>query len=136
MISVFQTSDARNCELITLTKFPGVTRTGQYVVRAYSTGKVSPVPMAEGVTPLVLASAGKHGYEIFSVFYMQLVQAKKGAKIGMANLGLVNKMAGCAAVLSSDVKSFDNGRITIMTKLKGLGVLGKLYLRCLGMTVR
>lgn len=88
------------------------------------------------MTPLVLASAGKHGYEIFSVFYMQLVQAKKGAKIGMANLGLVNKMAGCAAVLSSDVKSFDNGRITIMTKLKGLGVLGKLYLRCLGMTVR
>ncbi len=129
MISVFQTSDARNYELIPLTKFPGVAKPGQYVVRAYSTGKVSQVPLAEGVTPLVVASAGDHGYEIYSAFYMQLLQGRTYGNIGVANLGLVNKMSGCAAVVSSDIKSFENGKITVATKLKGLGVLGKLLLR-------
>lgn len=45
--------------------------------------------------------------------------------IWIANLGLLGKMVGAAAVLGSKFTMEENGKITVETSLKALGVLGK-----------
>lgn len=42
----------------------------------------------------------------------------------IANLGLLGKMAGAAAVVDTKMTKLNNGRIFIDTTLKALGVLG------------
>jgi hypothetical protein len=126
MVSVFQTSDARNFELIPLNKFPGITKPAGYVVRAYTTGHVEQVRLTEIAMPIVLVRASERGYEIYSVFPSQEFLGKTYGMIELASFGLVDKMTGCAAVVSSTIKSFQDQRITVVTKLKALGVLGKL----------
>ena len=126
MISVFQTSDTRNFELIPLTTFPGITMPAKYVIRAYTTGYVEQVRLTEIAMPVIVARASQKGYEIYSVFPSQEFLGNTYSMIEIASLGLVDKMTGCAAVVSSTIKSFQNKRVTVATNLKALGILGKL----------
>ena len=128
MISVFQTSDTRNFELIPLTTFPGITRPAKYVIRAYTTGDVEQVRLTEIAMPVIVARPSQKGYEIYSVFPSQEFLGNRYGMIEIASFGLVDKMTGCAAVVSSTIKSFQNKRVTVATNLKALGILGKLIL--------
>ena len=43
----------------------------------------------------------------------------------IANMGLLGKMTGAAAIVRNEMIMEENGRITMETSLKALGVLGK-----------
>jgi hypothetical protein len=45
-------------------------------------------------------------------------------RVFVTNLGLVGKMTGAAAIVSTSIELQLNGRIYIDTRLKALGVLG------------
>jgi len=50
---------------------------------------------------------------------------EKSETTWIANLGLLGKMAGAAAVVDNKITKLENGKIVIDTNLKALGVLGK-----------
>jgi hypothetical protein len=47
----------------------------------------------------------------------------------IANLGLVGKMSGAAAIVDNKITELPNGRVLLDTNLKALGVLGTLHYR-------
>lgn len=49
---------------------------------------------------------------------------KKNETTWIANLGLLGKMAGAAAVVDNKITKLENEKIVIDTNLKALGVLG------------
>lgn len=106
--------------------FPGVAESTRYVIRAHSTGKLTP-PISPG-TPqeFVSCSLEVRGYEIFSAFPVAEIQDSRDESIFIANLGLLGKMTGCAAVVSNRLETRSNGRVLLDTNLKALGTLGKL----------
>lgn len=126
MMGVFQTSEAQKACLIPLNEFRGMEEPGTYVVRAYTTGRVSHTLKLTGdFTPLVLATPSTKGYEIYSVYKLQTFKSQQGGNISVANLGLIDKMTGCAAIESSSY-SVGNSKISVVTKLRALGSLGEL----------
>lgn len=64
------------------------------------------------------------GYEVLSAFPVSFFEGRRYGRIAVANLGLLGKMTGCAAIASSDVSSLANGRVVVDTRLKALGTLG------------
>lgn len=123
MLGVFQTSDSRDSSVIPLQDFRGVSRDRSYIVRAFTTGVVSkPLEFTETSTPKVLASSGPKGYEIYSAYELQQFDTENYGVISVASLGLVQKMAGAAAVIDSSIKR--DSKITAVAKLKALGVAG------------
>lgn len=56
---------------------------------------------------------------------------KKGETTWIANLGLVGKMAGAAAIVDNKITKLENDKIVIETNLKALGVLGMIFLHSL-----
>jgi hypothetical protein len=80
---------------------------------------------------LIRITLKTRGFDILSAFSLHgiLTGAEgKAETTWIANLGLLGKMTGAAAIVSSDLKLEENGKISIETSLKALGVLGKLKL--------
>lgn len=110
-------------ELIPLSKFPGVIEAQYYIVRAHSSGLISKPLQVVDPASLIHISLGVRGYDILSAYPLRgFVDSKDTTWI--ANLGLLGKMAGAAAVVSNDITKLENGRIFIDTNLKALGTLG------------
>lgn len=127
IIGFFNVSQRPLSELIPLSKFPGVVEAQHYIVRAHSSGLVSRPMQVIDSSSLVYVSFGIRGYDILSAYPLSgFVDESTGGTIRIANLGLLGKMAGAAAVVDNRITKLENGRISIDTNIKALGVLGML----------
>ncbi|KAK7223724.1 hypothetical protein V2G26_011727 [Clonostachys chloroleuca] len=130
ILGTFNVSDRALAELIPLSLFPGVTSSTHYVVRAHSTGRVTAPISPNTAQEFVTCSLDVQGYEIFSAFPLVAIQSNQYGEVSIANLGLLGKMTGCAAVISNRIERRSNGRLLIDTNIKAFGVLG-LYVSTL-----
>lgn len=124
ILGVFNVSARRLTELIPVSRFSGVLPPMHYVVRTHSTGRVSPPMQMGSAASLVAVSLEQRGYEIFSAYPLSAFDSETRGRVFVANLGLVDKMTGAAAVTSTGQTLMDNGRLFFDTRLKALGVLG------------
>jgi len=125
LIGVFNVSQRPLSELIPLSKFPGVVEAQYYVIRAHSSGLISKPMQVVDANSLLYISLGIRGYDILSAYPLRgFVDEKKQETTWIANLGLLGKMAGGAAVVDTRITKAENGRILIDTNLKALGTLG------------
>ncbi|ODA76083.1 hypothetical protein RJ55_08366 [Drechmeria coniospora] len=124
IVGLFNISARSLTEIIPLSDFPGTGSFAQYVVRAHTTGRVSE-PMKPG-TPnsLVTTTLDVRGYEILCAFPLVSLKGHKHGNGWAGNFGLVGKMTGCAAIASSRISQLKNGRVSVKTRLRALGVLG------------
>ncbi|KAK1853305.1 raffinose synthase sip1 [Colletotrichum chrysophilum] len=127
ILGVFNISARSLTEIIPLSSFAGVLPSMRYVVRAHSSGKVSP-PVTPGTPASALTtSVDVRGYEIFTAYPLSSFDSESKGKVWTANLGLVGKMTGAAAIVNSDFLLRHDGKVELKTRLKALGVLG-LYI--------
>jgi len=121
-------------EVLPLNKFHGVVATLnkdgpplKYVVRSHVSGKVTkPMAVDDGPSAGVVVSLEARGWDVLSAYPLLTVTPSKGTEeVSLANLGLLGKITGCAAVLGTSVKALENGRILINATVKALGVLGE-----------
>lgn len=126
ILAVFNVSTQPLTELIPLTYFPGVTKENQYVVRAHTTGRLSPPIRAGEASSVLTISCDIRGYEIYWASPLTtLLSDEQNRDVSIANLGLIGKMTGCAAVTSNSITRQDNGRVFVDARLRALGVWGK-----------
>lgn len=124
-MGVFNVSDRPLTELIPLSSFSGTTESLTYVVRAHTTGLVSSPTQLCSETSIFNMTLDIGGYEILSAFPVKFLPRMDQGVVAIANMGLVDKMTGCAAIRKNTIKKQDNGRILIDTGLKAVGVLGE-----------
>ncbi|KAI9702357.1 MAG: hypothetical protein M1836_000836 [Candelina mexicana] len=127
ILGVFNATQASLTELVNIKEFPGVLDGVEYLVRAHSTGQISRLMTMEQKTALIKLELPLRGWEILSAYPIQtfdLATNNVKSSLNVAILGLLGKMAGAAAIVSSDLYVESNGRLRILTSLKALGVLG------------
>ncbi|PQE06033.1 raffinose synthase Sip1 protein [Rutstroemia sp. NJR-2017a BBW] len=125
IIGFFNVSQRPLSELFSLSKFPGVEEAQFYVVRAHSTGAVSKPMQVVDPSALIYVSLDVRGYDILSAYPLRgFVDEKKNETTWIANLGLLGKMAGAAAIVDNKMTKAENGKILIDTNVKALGTLG------------
>ncbi|KAF2664962.1 glycoside hydrolase [Microthyrium microscopicum] len=131
VLGVFNVSQAALSELVGLVDFPG-SEEGEYVVRSHTLERTS-LPMRRGEKhAFVHAELDVGGYDILTAYPLKDLSASCG-KIQVANLGLVGKMSGAAAIISSSLYFEDERakvpselakRARVWTSLKALGTWG------------
>ncbi|KAK3711661.1 hypothetical protein LTR37_009437 [Vermiconidia calcicola] len=115
-------------EFIHLQDFPG-TEQGEYVLGSFVTGQTSQ-PMHSGREDshaFVHTELRPKEWDILSAYAVRsftLHPRGKAQRIEVANMGLLGKLTGAAAVSGCDMYVESNGRLRIWTSLKALGVLG------------
>jgi hypothetical protein len=136
IVGVFNMAESEVSEVVPLARFPGVAEAAgkgfKYVVRSHVTGKVTPPVAAGEAGSLLNVKLGVRGYDVLCAFPLTKVALGTRGEVSVANLGLVGKMTGCAAVLNTVFKELENGRVLVDATLKALGVLGKLLYRGYG----
>ena len=124
IIGLFNVSKQPVAELIPISAFSGIVGTQDYVVRAYSTGRVSKPTNSLSSNALLALTLNTKGYEILSAFPLMSLEGVKAETVLVATLGLIDKMTGCAATTSNFIAKQDNGRVMVDVRLKAFGVLG------------
>lgn len=133
ILGLFNISPADVSSIIPLTAFPGVSTESddRYIIRSHSTGEVTELMRPMGQNSLVAVSLEPKGWEILTAFPIRsfTLEGSRGCSststlTHVAVLGLLGKMTGVAAVVSSDIYVVDNGRLRFDINLKALGVLG------------
>lgn len=124
MLGVFNTFQQHLRELVALSDFPGVLSSVEYVVRAHRSGSVTPTLRLDSPTAKLAVSLDVRGYDIFTAFPVTQFSSETNGKIYVANMGLIEKMTGAAAITSYESVLQHNGRVFLDTRLKALGVLG------------
>ncbi|KAK8121986.1 hypothetical protein PG984_010656 [Apiospora sp. TS-2023a] len=130
MLGVFNISSRPLTELIPLSRFSGVIPSMKYIIRAHKSEKISDIVTPSSPSALLPVSLGVRGYDIFTVFPLSQFHSDTKGTIYAANLGLVGKMTGAAAIVSSELELMHNGKVMLDTRLKALGTLG-LYISTL-----
>lgn len=126
LLGIFNVSQRPLRELIPLSKLPGVLPSTSYVVRAHNTGVVTPVMRPGSDTAYLPVVLGIRGFDILTAFPLTEFDSSTRGKIYTANLGLVGKMTGAAAITSNEISILhNNSRVFLDTRLKALGVLGE-----------
>ena len=108
-----------------LSSFTGAVPTLDYIVRSFKTGKVSPRIKCGDASALLSVSLDRTGYDILTATPLALFPGDRFRHIWIGNMGLIEKMTGCAAIVSNEMRKRENKRLVVDTRLKGLGVLGK-----------
>ncbi|KAJ5964367.1 uncharacterized protein N7479_004243 [Penicillium vulpinum] len=134
ILGLFNIQSAEASIIVSLMDFPGIHEDsqGEYIVRAHSSGKVSPRMRLLTQDSLVSVVLEPKGWEILTAYPTQaftLTGSHGGNSSGdsvthVAVLGLLGKMTGAAAVVTSDISVVENGRLRIDISLKALGTLG------------
>ena len=132
ILGIFNCTQHPLAELIGLSQFPGA-ETGQYIIRSHTRGKVSTnMSTQEPDVAFVNLELPVAGWEILSAVPLQSFKlershpAKGLPHISVANLGIIGKMTGAAAIVNSDSYiERSSGRLRIWTSLKVLGTYGK-----------
>ncbi len=126
ILGLFNISARNLTDIIPLSRFFGVLSSLQYVVRAHTTGFISDPWTPDSASSRLVVSLEPRGYEIFTAFPLSTFHSDSRGQVVLANLGLLEKMSGCAAILNSSFELLTNGRMFVDTRLKALGVLGNL----------
>ncbi|XMA11985.1 hypothetical protein WAI453_004776 [Rhynchosporium graminicola] len=125
IIGIFNVSQRLLTELLPLSKFPGVIEAQYYIIRAHSSGLITKPMQVVDTNSLVPVSLGVRGYEIMSAYPLRgFYDEGKKETMWIANLGLLGKMAGAAAVVGNKIEKLENGKVVVDTNIKALGVLG------------
>lgn len=134
ILGVFNCTPKPVTELIALDAFPGA-ENGTYVIRSHTDGRVSkPTSVASNAAFMHLDLAVR-GWEILSAFPLQSFSLQREAgldaagpkHISVANLGVLGKMTGAAAIVNTDSYiERSSGRLRVWTSLKVLGQFGKI----------
>jgi hypothetical protein len=137
ILGVFNCTQRTVAELISLDQFPGAEE-GTYIIRNHTTGQMTMPLNAQNSSFFVHLDLPIQGWEILSAFPLQNFELqRKGpadgpATISVANLGLLGKMTGAAAIVNTDSYiEMTSGRLRVWTSLKALGTYG-LYVSNLG----
>lgn len=126
MLGIFNVSQHHITELILLSDFPG-TEEGEYVIRSHVSGKTSKPSTRASGRAIVTMDLNVKGYDILSAYPVHRFP-RNGHEIAVANLGLVGKMSGAAAIISTQIYVERSGRLRVWTSLKALGTYGKCCL--------
>ncbi|KAJ5565019.1 Raffinose synthase [Penicillium frequentans] len=134
VLGLFNIHSAETSCMVSLMDFPGVHEdsNGQYIVRAHTSGKLTErmQPMAQNSHVSVVLQ--ERAWEILTAYPTQSFTIRGSntsseSQTHVAILGLLEKMTGAAAVISSDIFIVENGRLRVDVHLKALGTLG-IYL--------
>jgi hypothetical protein len=129
MLGVFNTLARPLTELIPLSRFPGVLPSMKYIVRAHSSGLITSIVEPDSPAALLPISLEVRGYEVLAAFPLTQFDSETRGRVHTANLGLIGKMTGAAAITNSDFELTHNGRVLLDTRIKALGVLGKFSIQ-------
>ncbi|ODH31435.1 hypothetical protein ACO22_03448 [Paracoccidioides brasiliensis] len=140
ILGLFNIRAGKTTSLVSILDFPGISpgSSDKYVIRAHSSGAISPIMKPSDQASLVSVSLETKGWEILTMFpvrtfTMQNIQRSKdihsnsrGATIhtDVAILGLLGKMTGVAAIVTSEIFLIANSRLKFNINLKALGTLG------------
>lgn len=124
IMGVFNISTRELTNIIPLDRFSGVVSSIDYIIRAHSTGLVTPPVRIGDPASQLSVTLNERGYEIFTAYPLSTFDSETLGRVFVANLGLVRKMTGAAAIVSNDQDLLENGRVFIQTSIKALGVLG------------
>lgn len=124
IVGVFNVSTRELTNIIPLDRFSGVLPSVDYVIRAHKTGLLTPPVRTDDPASKVTVSLEEGGYEIFTAYPLSPFDSESLGRVFVANLGLVRKMTGAAAIVSNDYDLDDHGRVVVTTSIKALGVLG------------
>ncbi|KAJ5734425.1 Aldolase-type TIM barrel [Penicillium malachiteum] len=131
IIGLFNISSVETSCMISLTDFPGIHEDsdGQYVVRAHKSGKVAGLMQPFSEDSLVSVVLQERGWDILTAYPTQsfALKGNQDSLTHVAILGLLGKMTGAAAVVSSEIFVVESGRLRFDVHLKALGTLG-LYI--------
>lgn len=132
ILGLFNISSTEASFMVSLMDFPGIHEgsDSQYVVRSHTSGKVtSPMRPSHGHS-LVSVILEEKEWDILTAYPTRAFtrrsrsNASGGSSTHVAVLGLLGKMTGAAAVVSSDIFVVENGRLRFDISLKALGTLG------------
>lgn len=130
ILGLFNVSPRPLSELLHLSLFPGVVEAQFYIVRSHVSGQVSKPLQIVDYDPdsLLAVDLDERGYDILSSFplrgFVLPNDEKDEEALWIADLGLLGKMTGTAAVSSSSMSLTENGRVEVTSSLKALGVWG------------
>lgn len=129
ILALFNVSERSLSELVNINAFPGVGSGEEYVVRTHTTGEVTHPMKLSSETPVISLEVEVKGYEILSAYPLHVFPVPEpsipdSSATKVAVLGLLGKMTGAAAVVRSETRHEDNGRLRIEVALKALGTLG------------
>lgn len=145
LLAIFNVSLIPLTELMPISRFPGLIEGKKYVIRGHNTGNISkPVLVNKkeinvmvvklAVSPwsvpwfsMLIAVFQVIGFEIYSAYPLSQLEIGKEKVTEVANLGLLGKMTGAAAVVQNELGvNASTGRIEMQIGVKALGVLGML----------
>lgn len=129
ILALFNVSERRLAELVNINAFPGVEIGKEYVVKTHTTGEVTHPMKLSSETTVISLEVEVKGYEILSAYPLLALPSPKASSpdssaTKVAVLGLLGKMTGAAAVVRSQTRLEENGRLRIELALKALGRLG------------
>lgn len=134
ILGVFNCTQRALSELIGLDSFPGAEK-GTYIIRNHTSGQVTKPTKSESSDAFVHLELPTRGWEILSAFPLQSFKLKRSHdvkgpdEVQVANLGVLGKMTGAAAIVNTDsYVDRSSGRLRIWTSLKVLGTYGKWFL--------
>ena len=128
-IGIFNISQRPLTELIPLSRFLSVIEAQYYIVRSHISGLITRPMQVIDPASLIHLTLETRAYDVLSAYPLRgFFRGAKGQEdtTWIANLGLLGKMTGAAAIVKNDMSMRENGTITIDTSLKALGVLGEL----------
>ena len=135
ILGVFNCTPRRAAEMVCLADFPGADDRPDvaYLIRSHRTGQVAAPAAAldcvSAAPPLVHVDLDVAGWDVLSAvpvssFTLPEQHGAGPATVRVANLGLVGKMTGSAAVESSAALVDGTGRVRVEVALRALGMLG------------
>ncbi|KAJ6140550.1 Raffinose synthase [Penicillium chermesinum] len=138
ILGLFNLQSGQSSSIVSLRDFPGIhaDSTGSYVIRAHTSGKVTGLLHPLEQDSLVSVLLEERGWEILTAYPTRPFTLKHKRKESLSDaqedsesthvavLGLLGKMTGAAATVSSDIHKTDTGRLQFNIHLKALGVLG------------
>jgi hypothetical protein len=134
ILGVFNCTQQPLTELVGLDSFPGAEK-GTYVIRSHTSGQVTKPTNLEKNEALVHLELPIRGWEILSAYPLPSFKLDRNTplqgpeNISVANLGILGKMSGAAAILNADMYiDRSSGRLRVWTSLKVLGTYGKFFL--------
>jgi hypothetical protein len=127
-VGIFNISQRPLTEFLPLARFPGVIDAQYYIIRSHISGVVTVPIQTIGEFSLLSITLDARGYDILSAFPLRsFVLPTDTDTTWIANLGLLGKMTGAAAIVNNAITIRENREVMIETSLKALGVLG-LYI--------
>lgn len=134
ILGLFNIHSAKASCIVSLTDFPGIQEDsdGEYVIRAHTSGKITDRLRPLAQDSLVSVVLEQKGWEILTAYPTRsfALRGSRGSNnpkemlTHVAVLGLLGKMTGAAAIVSSDVSVVENRRLRCDVHLKALGILG------------